>query len=118
MALSQRLTLEEQAVKAKIRALAQGVQVWKLAGGGTPRYAVPSSSMDGAAYEVKILSKGDITCNCPSNRYRGICKHAGAIMLRQDLETEMELASPVAAEDRHEAANNAKLERDLADLYP
>ena len=118
MATKQRLILGEHTAKAKIRALAQGVQVWKLEGGGTPRYAVPSSTMEGAAYEVVVLSTGDIICNCPGNRYRAICKHAGAIMLRQGLETEMELASPAATEDRHEAAVNDNLKRDLADLYP
>ena len=63
-----KLSLEEQLAKAKLRALAQGVQVWRLEGAKTPRYAVPSSNMDGTAYEVVILdaAAGDITCTCPA----------------------------------------------------
>ena len=96
------LSLEEQLAKAKLRALAQGVQVWKLESEPTPRYAVPSSNMDGTAYEVVVHSAdaGDITCTCPGHVHRGVCKHMGAILVRIDLENEMELASARAAEDR------------------
>ena len=44
-----KLTLEEQTAKAKLRALAQGVQIWKLEGADIPMYAVPSAGMDGTA---------------------------------------------------------------------
>ena len=45
MATKAPMTPEEQLAKAKLRALAQGVQVWVLETEPTPRYAVPSSSM-------------------------------------------------------------------------
>lgn len=97
-----KLSLEEQLAKAKLRALAQGVQVWKLEGAEIPQYAVPSSSMDGTAYLLTIHSseRGDITCTCLGHINRGVCKHMGAILVRLDLEAEMELASARAAEDR------------------
>ena len=95
-------TREEQVAKAKIKALSEGVKVWVLETGDTPRYAVPSASMDGTAYEVIVHNRDadDVSCNCPGNVYRNICKHVGAIMVRLDLEAEMELASARAAEDR------------------
>ena len=97
-----KLSLEEQLAKAKLRALAQGVQVWKLEGEPTPRYAVPSNSMDGTAYEVVVHNRDsqDVSCNCPGNTHRGVCKHVGAILVRLDIEAEMELAQARANEDR------------------
>ncbi len=111
---------EEQLARTKLRALAQGVQVWRLEGGETPRYAVPSSNMDGTAYEVVVLdaAAGDITCTCPSSVNRGICKHVGAILVRLDVEAEVELAEARAAEDR--AAQELcveDLERKISELY-
>ena len=96
------LSPEEQLAKAKLRALAQGVQVWVLETDPTPRYAVPSSSNDGTAYEVIVhdMDRRDVSCNCPGNTYRGVCKHVGAILIRIDIEAEMELASAAASEDR------------------
>ena len=100
-----KLTLEEQTAKAKLRALAQGVRIWKLEGAEIPMYAVPSTSMDGAAYLLTIhdIDSRDITCTCPGHVNRGICKHMGAILVRLDLEAEMELAQSAAAEDREVA---------------
>ena len=97
-----KLSLEEQTAKAKLRALAQGVQIWKLEGADMPMYAVPSASMDGTAYLLTIhdVEARDITCTCPGHVHRGICKHMGAILVRLDLEAEMELASAAASEDR------------------
>ena len=91
-----KLTLEEQLTKAKLRALAQGVQVWKLESEPTPRYAVPSASMDGTAYEVVVYDKdaGDITCTCPGHVHRGVCKHMGAILVRIDQRTRWSLPAP------------------------
>ena len=43
MATKPPLTLEEQTAKAKLRALAQGVRIWKLAGAEFPRS--PTSRM-------------------------------------------------------------------------
>ena len=101
MATKTPLTREEQVARAKIKALAEGVKVWLLEAGDTPRYAVPSSSMDGTAYEVIVHNRDaeDVSCNCPGNTYRGMCKHVGSILVRLDLEAEMELASAAAAED-------------------
>ena len=86
-----KLSLEEQTAKAKLRALAQGVQIWKLEGAGIPMYAVPSASMDGNAYLLTIhdVEARDITCTCPGHVHRGICKHMGAILVRLDLEAEI-----------------------------
>ena len=102
MATKPRLTLDEQTAKAKLRALAQGIKIWKLEGAESPMYGVPSSSMDGIAYLLTIhdVDSRDITCTCPGHVNRGICKHIGAILVRLDLEAEMELAQAVAAEDR------------------
>lgn len=105
MATRPKLTLEEQTAKAKLRALAQGIQIWKLEGAETPMYAVPSTSMDGTAYLLTVhnADSQDITCTCPGNVYRGICKHMGAILVRLDLEAEMEWAQAAADEDRDAA---------------
>ena len=90
------LSPEEQLARSKLRALAQGVQIWKLESEPTSRYAVPSSNMDGTAYEVIVYSANDITCTCPG--HRGICKHVGAVLVRLDIEAEMEFASAAAQE--------------------
>ena len=82
-------TPEESLAKAKLRALAQGVQVWQLEAGELPRYAVPSSNMDGTAYEVIVYNPGDITCTCPGHVHRGVCKHVGAVLVRLDIEREL-----------------------------
>ena len=103
------LTLEEQTAKAKLRALAQGVQIWKLEGADSPMYAVPSSAMDGTAYLLQVhdVDARDITCSCPGHVHRGICKHVGAILIRLELEFEMQLASEAAQEDRAQAESQA-----------
>ena len=56
--------------------------MWKLESEPTPRYAVPSTNMDGTAYEVIVYGAEDITCTCPGNVHRGVCKHVGAVMVR------------------------------------
>ena len=88
---TQKLSPQEQLVKAKVRALAQGVRVWALETGATPRYAVPSTSVDGTAYEVVVHGQqpDDISCNCLGAINRGICKHVGAVLLRLDTEREL-----------------------------
>ena len=114
-----KLTLEEQTAKAKLRALAQGIQIWKLEGSEPPMYAVPSTSMDGTAYLLEIHSEdnGDITCTCPGNINRGACKHVGEVMLALDAAAQMELATAVAEEDRaKESTITDKLEREIADI--
>ena len=109
------LTLDEQLARSKLRALAQGVRIWKLEGTESPMYAVPSTSMDGTAYLLTIHNAAarDITCTCPGHVNRGICKHMGAILVRLDLEAEMELASAAAEEDRD---ISSKLDTELADI--
>jgi hypothetical protein len=102
-----RLTPQEQLSRAKLRALAQGVRVWALETGQAPRYAVPSTSNDGTAYEVVVHGTAGPTCNCPSAVNRGICKHIGAVLVRLDVEREM---ARVQRSSEH-------LERDLAELY-
>src|SRR5918996_176827 len=101
------MVTQEQAAKAKMRALAQGVKVWALEPGR--RYVTPSCSQDGTAYEVVIQSTepGDITCTCPGATHRSICKHIGMVMVR--LEVDQELS---------QVQDKKQLERDLADLYP
>jgi hypothetical protein len=90
------LSPEEALARAKLRALAQGVQVWILESGQTPRYAVPSASMDGTAYEVIVYGANDITCTCPGHVNRGICKHVGAVLVRLDVERELTATVEVA----------------------
>lgn len=92
------LSPEEALARSKLRALAQGVQIWKLESERTPRYAVPSTNMDGTAYEVIVYGADGITCTCPGNVHRGVCKHVGAVLVRLDIEAEMELVQAVAEE--------------------
>ena len=107
------MVTREQTAKAKIRALAQGVQVWVLEPGR--RYVSPSCSKVGTAYEVVLQSTGagDITCTCPGATHRGICKHIGAIMVR--LEVDRELSQ--TQQDKEQKEQKEQLERDLADLF-
>ena len=102
------MVTQEQAAKAKIRALAQGVKVWVLEPGR--RYVSPSCSQEGTAYEVVVQSTetGGITCTCPGATHRGICKHIGAIMVRLELDREL----PQTQQEER------TLEDKLADLYP
>ena len=83
------LSPEAALARAKLRALAQGVQIWQLEGGELQRYAVPSTNMDGTAYEVIVYNPNDITCTCPGHIHRGICKHVGAVLVRLDVEREL-----------------------------
>ena len=87
-----------------------------MEGSDIPQYAVPSTSMDGTAYLLTInnVDSRDITCTCPGHVNRGICKHMGAILVRLDLEAEMEPAQAAAAEDRETATIPNKLEEELA----
>jgi hypothetical protein len=98
------MVTNEEATKAKERALTQGIKVWELEPG--VRYAVPSCSREGVAYEIKVENTGDLTCPCPSGQYRGCCVHVGAVLIR--LQVEKELAQPQISE---------QLERDISDLY-
>ena len=98
------MVTQHQLAKAKMRALAAGIRVWELEAG--VRYAVPSCSREGVAYEIKVENTGDLTCCCPSGQYRGCCVHVGAVLIR--LQVEKELAQPKA---------NDQLDQDIQDLY-
>ena len=97
---------KDEAAKAKIRALAQGVKVWVLEPGR--RYVSPSGSQVGTAYEVVVQSTepGDITCTCPGATHRGICKHIGIVLVRLEVDRELPKQEERTLEDK------------LADLYP
>ena len=110
------LTHEEQLAKAKLRALAQGIRIWKLEGSEPPMYAVPSTSMDGTAYLLELHENDDITCTCPGNVYRNSCKHVGALLLALDAAAQLELATAVALEDSESATIPDKLEEELAQI--
>jgi uncharacterized Zn finger protein len=121
------MVTKEQIIKAKERALAQGVQLWELEPGH--RYVAPSCTNDGMAYEVVIQSvePGDIPCTCPGATYRGICKHIGAIMLRLEADQvqvndHLEVNNNIPAVDvvagQHVVLQvNDHLAGDIADLY-
>jgi uncharacterized Zn finger protein len=52
--------------------------------------------MDGTAYEVIVYGANDITCTCPGNVNRGVCKHVGAVLVRLDVERELTATVEVA----------------------
>lgn len=60
MATNPQLTLKERFVKARVWALAQGVQIWKLEGSEVPQYAVPRFQpfQLGVTATPKVLAKG------------------------------------------------------------
>lgn len=95
---TQKLSPEEQLARAKMRALAQGVRVWALE---TYRYAVPSSSMDGTAYEVIVYGPEDISCNCPAGQNGRYCKHVGAVLVRREVEAELAQVSSNGTANGH-----------------
>jgi hypothetical protein len=104
---------KDEAVKAKIRALAQGVKVWVLEPGR--RYVSPSCSQEGTAYEVLVQSTG-ITCTCPGATHRGICKHIGIVLVRLEVEqSEQQQAPPDPSQAQEEERT---MEDKLTDLYP
>lgn len=60
----------------------------------------------------------EIACTCPSNINRSICKDVGAILIRLDVEAEVELAEARAAEDRGAQGSGVEdLERKISELY-
>ena len=109
------LSLAEQMARAKQKALGEGIKVWLLTDSPEPRYAVPSSSEPGRAYEVICHDDvHDVSCNCLGNVHRNVCKHAAAVILRLAVESEMELAQAAALEDQEKAELNDKLEQELS----
>jgi hypothetical protein len=65
------------------------------------RYAAPSASIPGFAYEVICHSQqpGDISCNCRGYEYRRTCKHVDAV------------------QSSHAMVTDAEFERKLRDLF-
>ena len=122
-----KLSPEEQMARAKQKALGEGIKVWLLESSPVLRFAIPSSSTPGQAYEVICHDPDteDVSCNYPGNIHRGICKHQAAVMLRLAVDAEMELARARAAEDRETQAINGsispdeteRIEREIAELY-
>jgi len=105
MATKQPLTPQEQLARCKMRALSEGTRIWQLESEPTPRFASPSSTDVGAAYEIIChnIDAGDVSCNCKGAQNGRYCKHLGAVLLHLDVSAEMELASAAAAEEREVA---------------
>ena len=76
MAMSQ----AEMVQKARVRALSEGLQVYRVAG-TTDAYVVPSKSAPGEAYEV-LMVNGEPTCSCEGAVNRGVCKHQELVRMR------------------------------------
>ena len=60
------LTFQEQLARCKMRALSEGTRIWQLEAEPTPRFASPSSTDVGVAYEIIChnIDTGDVSCNC------------------------------------------------------
>ncbi len=78
------MTQEQIIERARVRAVAEGVQVWSL-GDGT--YVSPSKSELGLAYRIEPDEDGQLACNCPGFEYRHSCKHVAAAEVLMDAET-------------------------------
>lgn len=77
-----------QLEKAKVRAIEQGVRVYRL---GDGRYAIPAGSKPGWAYEV-VADEEEALCNCPAGENGRACKHVGAVLALKEAEARMEEA--------------------------
>ena len=113
------LSPAEQLARCKMRALSEGTRIWLLEAGPTPRFAAPSSTDVGVAYEIVChnIEADDVSCNCKAAESGRFCKHLGAVMLHLDVSAEMELAEAVAAEDRDkESPIPDKLEQELESI--
>ena len=107
MATKAPMSPEEHRAKSKLRALSEGIRVWKLEDSETPRYACPSATNPGIAHEIIVHGRDfyDVSCNCPSGYNRGSCKHIGAVLLLMEAEEQLEASH---LPDR--------LEQELADI--
>ncbi len=76
----------EMVQRAKVRALSEGLQVYRVAG-TTESYVVPSKSIPGEAYQV-FLMDGEPQCSCPSALNRGVCKHQEMVRMRYAIDQE------------------------------
>ncbi len=75
MAMSQ----AEMVQKARVRALSDGLQVYRIADGV---YVVPAKSNPGEAYTVTVQADGQPSCTCPGAVNRGVCKHQEVVRFR------------------------------------
>ena len=112
------LSLSEQLARCKMRALSEGTRIWLLEAGATPRYAAPSSTDVGIAYEIIChnIEADDISCNCKGAENGRFCKHLGAVLLHLGVSAEMELAEAAANEDRESATIPNTLEKELESI--
>ena len=83
------MTTTEQTARARLRALTEGVRVWRL---DEHRFAVPSSTKAGHAWEITETEPDDYACGCPGARYRGTCKHVEGVRLFVETESELRRA--------------------------
>ena len=83
---------QEQIARARLRALTEGVRVWRL---DEHRFAVPSSTKAGFAWEITETEPDDFACGCPGARYRGVCKHIEGVRLFVETEGELRRAEAV-----------------------
>ena len=77
------MSTEEMVQRARVRALSEGLQVYRIA---PDAYVVPSRSKPGEAYEVLIVN-GDPACSCPGSINRGVCKHQELVRFRHAVDT-------------------------------
>ena len=112
------LSPEEQLARCKMRALSEGTRIWRLEAGPTLRYAAPSSTDVGVAYEVvdHNADAGDISCNCKAAENGRYCKRLGSVLLALDVANELKLATEAAAEDREKAEINDALEAQHSEI--
>ena len=112
------LSLAEQLARCKMRALSEGTRIWQLETGSTPRFASPSRSEVGVAYEIIChnIEADDVSCNCKAAENGRFCKHLGAVLLHLDVSAEVELAQAVAAEDRENQETISQTDRELAEI--
>ena len=123
MATKPKLTPAEQLARRKMRALSEGTRIWQLEAGPTPRYASPSSTGVGVAYEIIChnVESGDVSCNCKAAENGRSCEHLGAVFFHLDVSAETKLAQAEAAEDREKESavsqDKERIEREVAELY-
>ena len=98
------MTREEQLQRAKIRAMGEGVRVWRI---DEYTFVSPSLSLPGVAYLLNVLPDGDVTCHCAAALADRPCKHMGAVLIVLQL-------TQTANATREKAA---ALAQDLEDLY-
>lgn len=117
MATKAPITQEESRQLSKLRALGQGVRVYKV---DDSLFCVPTSSNDGSAYAVTVGGlTGALVCNCPAGQNERPCKHVGAVeMFREAAAQLAAVRAGLAAELPLEPKPQRSIEEEIADLYP